>query len=68
MPAPSLLVVAGLLIGLVPGMPEFRVAPEVVSLVVLPPLFYAAGEKMPWRELRQVWRPVTVLAVGLVLF
>ena len=35
---------------------------------MLPPLLYAAGEEMPWRELRQVWRPVTVLAVGLVLF
>ena len=67
-PAPSLLVVAGLLIGLVPGVPEIRVTPEVVSLVVLPPLLYAAGEEMPARELRTVWRPVTVLAVGLVLF
>ena len=67
-PAPSLLVVAGLLIGLIPGVPEIRVTPEVVSLFVLPPLLYAAGEEMPWRELRQVWRPVTVLAVGLVLF
>ena len=67
-PAPSLLVVAGLLIGLIPEVPEIRVAPEVVSLFVLPPLLYAAGEEMPWRELRQVWRPVTVLAVGLVLF
>ena len=36
-------------------MPEIRVAPDVVSLVVLPPLLYAAGEEMPWRELRQVW-------------
>ena len=67
-PAPSLLVVAGLLIGLIPGVPEIRVTPEVVSLFVLPPLLYAAGEEMPWRELRRVWRPVTVLAVGLVLF
>jgi CPA1 family monovalent cation:H+ antiporter len=39
----------------------------VVSLVVLPPLLYAAGEELPWRDLRAVWRPVTALAVGLVL-
>jgi CPA1 family monovalent cation:H+ antiporter len=67
-PAPSLLVVAGLLIGLVPGVPEIRVTPDIVGLVLLPPLLYAAGEEMPWRELRAVWRPVAVLAVGLVLF
>ena len=41
--------------------------PEVVSLVVLPPLLYAASEELAWRDLRAVWRPVAVLAVGLVL-
>jgi NhaP-type Na+/H+ or K+/H+ antiporter len=39
----------------------------VVGLVVLPPLLYAASEELPWRDLRAVWRPVAVLAVGLVL-
>lgn len=66
-PAPSLLVVAGVLVGLLPGVPTVRVTPEIVSLVVLPPLLYAAGEELPWRDLRAVWRPVTALAVGLVL-
>jgi monovalent cation/hydrogen antiporter len=66
-PAPSLLVVAGLLVALVPGVPTVQVAPDVVGLVVLPPLLYAAGQDLPWRELRPVWVPVTVLAVGLVL-
>ncbi|WP_379794490.1 Na+/H+ antiporter [Kutzneria chonburiensis] len=66
-PAPSLLVVAGVVVGLLPGVPEIRATPELVSLVVLPPLIYAAGEEMPWRDLRAVWRPVTVLAIGLVL-
>ena len=66
-PAPSLLVVAGLLVALVPGVPVIQVAPDVVGLVVLPPLLYAAGQDLPWRELRPVWAPVTVLAVGLVL-
>ncbi|MCP2335859.1 Na+/H+ antiporter [Actinomadura rupiterrae] len=66
-PAPSLLVVAGILVGLVPGVPAVRVPPEIVSLVVLPPLVYAAGEEMSWRMLRAVWRPVALLAVGLVL-
>lgn len=66
-PAPSLLVIAGLVIGLLPGVPAVRVTPDLVSLVVLPPLLYAAGEELPWRDLRAVWRPVAVLTVGLVL-
>jgi Na+/H+ antiporter len=66
-PAPSLLVIAGLVVGLLPGVPPVRVSPDVVSLVVLPPLLYAASEELPWRDLRAVWRPVVVLAVGLVL-
>jgi Na+/H+ antiporter len=66
-PAPSLLVVAGLLVAFVPGVPTVQIAPDVVSLVVLPPLLYAAGQDLSWRELRPVWRPVTVLAFGLVV-
>jgi monovalent cation/hydrogen antiporter len=66
-PAPSLLVLAGLVIAFVPGAPNVEITPNVVSLIVLPPLLYAAGQDLPWRELRPVWRPVTVLAVGLVV-
>ena len=66
-PAPPLLVVAGLLAGLVPGVPQVHVPPSVVSLVVLPPLLYAASEELPWRDVRAVWRPVVILAMGLVL-
>ncbi|WP_330328946.1 Na+/H+ antiporter [Streptomyces sp. NBC_00536] len=66
-PAPSLLVVAGLAVALLPGAPGIRVTPEVIGLVVLPPLLYASAEEMSWRELRAVWKPVSVLAVGLVL-
>jgi monovalent cation/hydrogen antiporter len=66
-PAPSLLVIAGLVVGLLPRFPPVHVPPDVVSLVVLPPLLYAASEELPWRDLRAVWRPVAVLAVGLVL-
>ncbi len=66
-PAPSLLVLAGLIAGLAPGVPQVRVTPDVVSLVVLPPLLYAAGQELSRRDLRAVWRPVAVLATGLVL-
>ena len=66
-PAPSLLVIAGLIVGVLPGVPAVRISPDIVSFVVLPPLLWAATEDLPWRDLRAVWRPVTVLAIGLVL-
>ncbi|MET7332705.1 Na+/H+ antiporter [Nonomuraea sp. NPDC005650] len=66
-PAPSLLVLAGLLVGLTPYASNIGVSPEIVSLVVLPPLIYAAGEELSWRELKRVWKPVSLLAVGLVV-
>jgi CPA1 family monovalent cation:H+ antiporter len=65
-PAPSLLVVAGLLIGFVPGMPPVHITPEIISVAVLPPLLYAAGEELSVPQLRRSWRPVAVLAIGLV--
>lgn len=67
LPAPSLLVVAGLIVGLLPGIPEANASPEIIGLVVLPPLIYVAAEELSLRDLRTVWRPVTILAIGLVL-
>ncbi|KJY41978.1 sodium:proton exchanger, partial [Streptomyces sp. NRRL B-1568] len=67
LPAPSLLVVAGLAVGLMPWVPDIHVAPEVISTLVLPPLLYASAEEISGRELRAVWRPVTILVFGLVL-
>ncbi|MFE9453741.1 Na+/H+ antiporter [Streptomyces sp. NPDC006739] len=66
-PAPSLLVVAGLAVALLPGTPPIGISPEIIGLVVLPPLLYASAEELSWRELRAVWKPVGVLAIGLVL-
>lgn len=66
-PAPSLLVIAGLAVALIPGTPALRIPPDVIALVVLPPLLHASAEELSLRDLRLVWRPVTVLAFGLVL-
>ncbi|WP_327726092.1 Na+/H+ antiporter [Streptomyces europaeiscabiei] len=66
-PAPSLLVVAGLGVALLPGTPQIEISPEIIGLVVLPPLLYASAEELSWRELRAVWKPVGILAIGLVL-
>jgi CPA1 family monovalent cation:H+ antiporter len=67
--APSiLLVIAGIILALIPGLPNVELAPEVVLLVVLPPLIYSAGVAMSWREFKFNLRPITLLAFGCVVF
>ena len=67
--APSiLLVVAGVGMALVPGLPKVTLAPEVVLLVILPPLIYSAGVAMSWREFKFNLRPIALLAFGCVIF
>ena len=59
--------VGGLAIGLVPGLPDVELDPDVVFLVFLPPLLHAAGWYSSPRELWAEVRPLALLAVGLVL-
>src|SRR5215211_2902273 len=66
-PYPVALVVGGLVIGLVPGLPSPKVDPDVIFFVFLPPLLYAAAISVSAAELRANWRPIGLLAVGLVL-
>src|SRR5580700_4319155 len=67
--APSiLLVAAGIGLALIPGLPRIELAPELVLLGILPPLIYAAGVAMSWREFRFNLRPITLLAFGCVVF
>jgi CPA1 family monovalent cation:H+ antiporter len=67
--APSiLLVIAGIALALVPGLPGIELAPELVLLGILPPLIYSAGVAMSWREFRFNLRPITLLAFGCVVF
>ena len=63
-----LLVVAGIGLALVPGLPSIRLAPELVLLVILPPLIYSAGVAMSWREFKYNLRPIALLAFGCVIF
>src|SRR6266436_5819834 len=67
-PYPILLVIAGLLLGLVPGVPRVTLDPELVFLFFLPPLLYPAALFTSWRDFRANLRPISLLAVGLVLF
>jgi monovalent cation/hydrogen antiporter len=66
-PAPSLLVVVGLGVGFIPGVHIAHLTPDVVVLGLLPPLLFAAARETSLPDLRDVWRVVTVLAIGLVL-
>src|SRR5262245_54417077 len=67
--APSiLLVIAGIALALIPGVPPVALAPEFVLLVLLPPLIYSAGVSMSWREFRFNLRPIALLAFGAVVF
>jgi NhaP-type Na+/H+ or K+/H+ antiporter len=62
------LVITGVLVALVPGLPPMELAPEVVLLLVLPPLIYTSAFQMNWREFRFNLRPITLLSVGGVAF
>ena len=67
--APSiLLVVAGIAVAFIPGLPLIALAPDLVLLGILPPLIYSAGVAMSWREFRFNLRPITLLAFGGVIF
>ena len=66
-PYPILLVLGGLAVGLVPGMPELELEPELVLFGVLPPLLYGAAFFTSLRDLRANARPIGLLAIGLVV-
>src|SRR3954463_2586573 len=67
-PYPILLVLGGLFLALIPGLPRVRLDPELVFIFFLPPLLYPAALFMPWRDFHANLRPISMLAVGLVLF
>ena len=67
--APSiLLVIAGIALALLPGLPRIELAPELVLLGILPPLIYSAGVAMSWREFKFSLRPIALFAFGGVVF
>ena len=63
-----LLMLAGIALAFVPGMPAVELPPELVLLMVLPPLIYSASVAMSWREFKSNLRPIILLAVGCVIF
>ncbi|HMF05458.1 MAG TPA: Na+/H+ antiporter [Methylocella sp.] len=67
-PQAILLVLTGVVLALIPGLPTVELAPELVLLLVLPPVIYSSAVDMSWREFKFNLRPITLLAVGCVLF
>jgi len=66
-PYPILLVVGGLGLAFVPGLPAVKIDPELVLLLFLPPLLFAAAWFTSWRDFAANKRPISLLAIGLVV-
>ncbi|MFE6362389.1 Na+/H+ antiporter [Streptomyces sp. NPDC057806] len=67
-PAPLLLVAAGLAVSYVPGVPDYTLDPHIVLPLILPPLLHTAATDSSYLDLRAQLRPVALLSVGYVLF
>lgn len=65
---PILLVISGLVISLIPGIPVITMHPDLVFLIFLPPLLYAAAWNTSWNDFWRMKRPISLLAFGLVIF
>jgi CPA1 family monovalent cation:H+ antiporter len=67
LPYPIVFVVGGGLIAFVPGLPHVSIAPDWIFYTVLPPLLFHGGWATDWTLLKRNVRPITLLAVGLVI-
>lgn len=66
-PYPLLLILGGIAIGFIPGIPPFDFDPNIILVIVLPPILYYAAFGISFREFRQNWRDIFSLALGLVV-
>jgi Na+/H+ antiporter len=67
-PYPIVMVIGGLLLGFVPGVPTITLSPNLIFLVILPPLLYASAWATSWRDFRYNIVTILLLAFGLVGF
>ena len=65
---PILLLLGGLVLGFLPGLPDIELDPNLVFLLLLPPILFGAGYSTPIRDFKANARPIALLAIGLVLF
>jgi monovalent cation/hydrogen antiporter len=66
-PYPIVLVLGGVVLALLPGMPDVELEPDLVLLIFLPPLLYSAAFFSDLRALRDDLRAISLTAIGLVL-
>lgn len=66
-PYPIFLVIGGLLIGFIPGIPRIMIDPDIIFLVFLPPLLYEAAWFTSWHEFWERKRSIAFFAFGLVI-
>jgi monovalent cation/hydrogen antiporter len=66
-PYPILLTIGGVVLALIPGLPEIHLEPELVFSLFLPPLIYPAAVYTSWRDFRANVRPILLMAIVLVL-
>lgn len=67
-PFPIVLVLSGIAISLIPGLPAISIRPEIIFLIFLPPLLHEAAWNTNWHNFRENKRPIMLAAFGLVLF
>lgn len=67
-PFPIVLVLCGIIISIVPGLPVIALSPEIVFVIFLPPLLYHASWHTSWHDFKGAIRPISLAAIGLVFF
>ncbi|MEO8763578.1 MAG: Na+/H+ antiporter [Ginsengibacter sp.] len=67
-PFPIILVLSGVVISLIPGLPVVTLNPGVVFVIFLPPLLYGAAWNTSWRDFKAAIRPISLASIGLVFF
>src|SRR3954469_23340108 len=67
-PYPIVMVIGGLILSFIPGTPEIKLNPDLIFLVILPPLLYGAAWTTSWRDFRYNFVSIFLLAFGLVGF
>ncbi|WP_053671887.1 Na+/H+ antiporter [Streptomyces sp. NRRL B-1140] len=65
-PAPVLMTLLGIVLALLPFVPNVEIAPDLILPLLLPPLLYAAVRRTSWRQFAANKRPIFLLAVALV--
>ncbi len=67
-PFAIILVLSGIVISLIPGLPTISLEPDIIFLIFLPPLLYGAAWNTSWHDFKAAIRPISLASIGLVFF